>query len=59
MPNVNHNKYIKRNSETSAIFALDHDAYNSILLDVDAQYFAPVLNYLRHGTIAIPAGVSV
>lgn len=53
--NVNNSK---RNNQTNTI-CLDHDAHNSILLDLDAQYFAPVLNYLRHGAIIIPAGVSV
>ncbi|KPI85287.1 hypothetical protein ABL78_5654 [Leptomonas seymouri] len=38
---------------------LDTDRYNAILLDLDADYFLPVLNYLRHGAVMIPAYINV
>lgn len=38
---------------------LDVDRYNSILLDLDADYFLPVLNYLRHGAVMIPQYLNV
>ncbi|KPA76098.1 hypothetical protein ABB37_07874 [Leptomonas pyrrhocoris] len=38
---------------------LDTDRYNAVLLDLDADYFLPVLNYLRHGAVMIPQYLNV
>ncbi|CAD2221755.1 BTB/POZ domain/Regulator of chromosome condensation (RCC1) repeat, putative [Angomonas deanei] len=38
---------------------VDQDAEGSLLLDVDPDHFAPILNYLRHGILSIPPTVSV
>ncbi|KAG5508156.1 hypothetical protein JKF63_05410 [Porcisia hertigi] len=38
---------------------LDTDGVNAILLDLDADYFLPVLNYLRHGAAMIPPYLDV
>lgn len=38
---------------------IDADRYNAILLDLDADYFLPVLNFLRHGAVMIPQHLNV
>lgn len=37
---------------------LDVDHHHSILLDLDPDYFGPVLNYLRHRMVVIPPHLS-
>ncbi|GET87579.1 hypothetical protein, conserved [Leishmania tarentolae] len=45
--------------QTSSVIPLDTDGANAILLDLDADYFLPILNYLRHGAAMIPHYLSV
>ncbi|KAG5481485.1 hypothetical protein LSCM1_05502 [Leishmania martiniquensis] len=45
--------------QTASAVPLDTDGANAILLDLDADYFLPILNYLRHGAIMIPHYISV
>nr|CAJ2469988.1 unnamed protein product [Leishmania braziliensis] len=45
--------------QTASTIPLDTDGANAILLDLDADYFLPVLNYLRHGAVIIPHQLSV
>lgn len=43
--------------ESERMAQVDRDADNSILLDTDPTFFAPILNYLRHRRLVIPPGV--
>ncbi|CAJ1987809.1 Regulator of chromosome condensation (RCC1) repeat [Leishmania donovani] len=45
--------------QTASAIPLDTDGANAILLDLDADYFLPILNYLRHGAVMIPHYLSV
>ncbi|KAG5503763.1 hypothetical protein JIQ42_07279 [Leishmania sp. Namibia] len=45
--------------QADSAIPLDTDGANAILLDLDADYFLPILNYLRHGAVMIPQYLSV
>lgn len=44
--------------DSLAVVPLDMDEHNAILLDLDPDYFAPILNYMRHRTVIIPPTLS-
>ena len=49
---------LARMFEEGSQFRLARDGQNAVLIDRDGSYFAPLLNYLRHGELVIDPGVN-
>ena len=49
---------LARMFEEGSQFRLARDGQNAVLIDRDGSYFAPLLNYLRHGELVVDPGVN-
>lgn len=52
------NSFLARLIREDSSLISDKDETGAFLIDRDPRYFAPVLNYLRHGKLVLEAGLS-